>query len=299
MSADTATQRKLARATRHILKGAGAQLAGKTRGPDHDPEGHRRVPRRHSYDVDSVEAKAKWQRVGDGSVREGIVHREALIQTGKELRHQGWKETPNQAVRDARRAHEALSAELDAILAGQASAAPGRPAAIRNELAKACDIMDRGDRRLHHIDLIVLEAVLHYLEFATGRMFPSEDTIAERAGCHRNSVVNAKRRLQANGLLDWVRRTVKTGNDGEFGPQREQTSCAYEFAPIPRMASRTRERFLQILVAKLKRLGAAPAGIAAAATKAITRATEPISADVRAMRETVASLGSSIANAST
>ena len=278
-----------------IIRGAGAQFAGKVRGPDHDPDGKRRVPHRHSYDVDSAEAKAKWRRVGDGSVREGLVHREALLQTGKELRHQEWKETPNRMVREARRAYEALSAELDAIVAGQASAATGRAAAIRIELAQAKAVVDRGNDRLQRVDLFVLEAILHHLEFKTGRMFPSEDRIAELAGCHRNSVVAAKRRLQAKGLLDWVRRTVKTGNDGQFAPQREQTSCAYEFAPVARMAARTRQRFLQVLTSKLKRLGAAPAGLVAAAT----RVTAAVTADVAELRSTLASLGAKLDNAST
>ena len=288
-----------ARAAHALIKGAAAQLAGKSRGPDYDPEGTRRVPHRHSYDVDSLEANAKWRRVGDGSVREGIVHREALLQAAKELRHQGWVDTPNREAREACRAYEAFSAELNAIVKGHASAAVGRPAAIRLEIDKAKTVMERAARRLHRVDLDVLDAVLHHLEFATGRMFPSEDRIAALAGCHRNSVVEAKRRLQANGLLDWVRRTVKTGNEGQFGPQREQTSCAYEFAPVVRMAARTRQRFLQILTQKLKRLGAAPAGIAAAAAKAASAALAPLSADVAAMREALHSFGGKLGNVST
>ena len=39
----------------------------------------------------------------------------------------------------------------------------------------------------------------------------------------------AIRRLRFHGLIDWVRRSIKTGNDGEFAPQREQTSNAYYF----------------------------------------------------------------------
>ena len=50
MSADTAAARSIARATRSLLKGAGAQFAGKKRGTD-------RHVRRDSYDVDDRRAQ--------------------------------------------------------------------------------------------------------------------------------------------------------------------------------------------------------------------------------------------------
>ena len=77
MSADTATQRDLARATRQLLKGAGAQLAGKKRGPD--PQ-----VRRNSYDVDHRDAQV-WCRIENGSKQAGLAWVDALLQTAEEF----------------------------------------------------------------------------------------------------------------------------------------------------------------------------------------------------------------------
>ena len=77
MSADTAAAQGLARATRSILKGAGARLAGKERGPD------RRV-RRDSYDVDDPRAQV-WRRIEDGSKASGLAWADALLQTAEEF----------------------------------------------------------------------------------------------------------------------------------------------------------------------------------------------------------------------
>ncbi len=63
------------------------------------------------------------------------------------------------------------------------------------------------------------------------------------------------KRLREHGFVFSVRRSKKTGNDGLFAPQREQTSCAYGFDHRRQMASRTWHRFMQKLEKKLKRLG--------------------------------------------
>jgi hypothetical protein len=76
-TADTATSRDLARATRNVLKGAGARLAGKERGPD------RRV-RRDSYDIDDPRAQV-WRRIEDGSKASGLAWADALLQTAEEF----------------------------------------------------------------------------------------------------------------------------------------------------------------------------------------------------------------------
>lgn len=62
MSADTATTRDLARATKNILKGAGAKLGSRKAPPNTDPV------HRTSYDVDDERAQP-WRRgrVGDGN----------------------------------------------------------------------------------------------------------------------------------------------------------------------------------------------------------------------------------------
>lgn len=76
MSADTATQRELARATRSLLKGAGAQLAGKKRGPD------RRV-RRNSFDVDDPRARV-WRPINGGGKQAGLRWRDTLLKVARE-----------------------------------------------------------------------------------------------------------------------------------------------------------------------------------------------------------------------
>lgn len=249
-----------ARSVRQILKGVSASLQGKTRGPDHDPEGKRRTPHRDSYDVDDVRAKP-WRPIGDGSVAQGIAHREALIQTAKELFQQLWREYPLAQVRETRQRHAALSTELDQYVAG-AEAATGRPALIRQELGQLASYLKVAEGRLRRIDITVLEALLQTMDFATGRLFPAIETIAARAGCHRNSVIAALQRLRDHGFIAWVRRTVKTANEGAFAPQREQTSNAYYFEHRARMAGRVFQRYCQLLVTKLRRLGGVPKAIA-------------------------------------
>ncbi len=257
MSADTADSRAIARATRSLLKGAGAQLAGKARGRDHG-EG-RRVPRRHSYEVNDPRA-TPWTKVGDGSYVQGTMHCEALLKTAEELYHVDWKALPLRAVREARERHAACSAELNELLSRD-DAPTGRPAAIRQELGRLGALLERADLSLRRVDLSVLKALLKRIDFRTGRLDPAIETIADDAGCHRNSVVGALRRLKAHGLIDWVRRTVRTGNEGEFAPQLEQTSNAYHFDHRRKMASRTWQRFLQILTSKLRRLGRMAKGV--------------------------------------
>lgn len=75
----------------------------------------------------------------------------------------------------------------------------------------------------------VLEELLKLACFRTGRLEPTLDTLMKRCGLARNTVVRALARLKAHGFLRWVRRSRKMGNDGEAGPQREQTSNAYHF----------------------------------------------------------------------
>jgi len=243
------------RATRQILKRATAALTGRKRGPDHDPAGKRRVPRRDSYEVGRDPRANPWKPIGDGSVRQGLIYREALIQAAKEWRLQLWHDYPLAEVRAARERHASLSAELDAYAAG-APAEAGRPAAARIELGEIARYLTAADNRLRRMDVTVLEALLRTLDFATGRLFPSIDAIAASAGCHRNTVVAALRRLRDHGFIAWVRRTIRTGNDNQFAPQREQTSNAYYFDHRARMAGRVFQRYCQILVTKLRRLGA-------------------------------------------
>ena len=188
MSADTAAAQSIARATRSLLKGAGAQLAGKKRGRD------RRV-RRDSYDVDDRRAQV-WAPIGDGTKRGELRWIDALVRTAKEYD------------------------------------------VVRREAGKRGPLTPYGIR--------VFEELLKLACFKTGRLEPTISTIQERTRFARATVVRALARLKAHGFLQWVRRSRRTGNDGEAGPQREQTSNAY-FFDLARLARGVGLRFRQLL----------------------------------------------------
>ena len=237
--------------TRQLISRAAAKLAGKTRGPD-SGQG-RRVPRRNSYEENDSRAQP-WLKVGDGSVTQGLMHCEAKIEAAEQLRRQLWQEFPVAEVRRRRQERAELAAELATLMAQSPADVPiGRPATLRIEIAKHDQWLEQADGRLRRIDVNVLRALLSFLDFATGKLYPRHDKIAERAGVHENSVIGALKRLKLHGLVDWVRRTTRTGNHGEFGPQLEQTSNAYFFDHRRKMASRTWQTYWKSLCAKLRR----------------------------------------------
>ncbi len=275
-----------AQAVHHLIRGTGARFAEKSRGPDHG-EG-RKVPRRNSYDVDDKRAQP-WKKVGDGSHAQAVIHREALIKTAKEQRRTDWERLPNRRLREIREQRDTLAAELAALTA-QGQAPIGRPATIRHEIERLDATIARADVRLTRIDITVLDALLERIDHATGALFPSYETIAEWAVCSRNAAIEAIARLKVRGFIDWVRRSIRTNNEGEFAPQREQTSNAYYFDHRRSMERGTWQRYMQILVAKLRRLGAVPAALAPDAPREVQYAP---------LREALASAASSFANAST
>lgn len=276
-------------AVRNLIRGTSARFAEKSRGPDHG-EG-RRVPRRLSYDVDDLRAQP-WKKVGDGSHAQGVIHREALVQSAKEQRRQDWKELPNRRLREIRATREALAAEL-AELTARGQAPIGRPATLRLEIERLDATIEQAKGRLQRVDITVIESLLEKIDFATGALFPSYETIAEWAVCSVNAAKKAMARLKSRGFVDWVRRSIRTNNDGEFAPQREQTSNAYYFDHRRSMAPRTWQRYMQILVAKLRRLGAVPAAVVAGSFVAVREVQDP------ALRAALASAATSFDNAST
>ncbi len=283
MATQPSDERAIARQTRALLKGAAAHLTGRQRGRD-------REVRRNSYDIEDPRAKP-WVPIGKGTVGEGLAHREALIQTAREHRGQFWRENPPSKIREARYRRDLIVAELKRIEGG--GAAPiGYAATLRIELKAHEETLAKAETALRRIDVTILQALIEHIDFATGRLFPSLETIAAAATCHRNSVIDALKRLKANGFVTWVRRSISTQNEGEFAPQREQTSNAYYFEHRQRMAIRTWQRFTQLLTAKLRRLGKVPREV---------RPLEPVgppSKEVQALRDAVASLGASLSNAS-
>ena len=107
-------------------------------------------------------------------------------------------------------------------------------------LARA--LMRRTDKGKHYglvtaKFVAVLEALLWgFHNAATGRCYPSYDTIADRAGCARSTVYEAIRALETAGILTWVNRLVRIRETGVdlFGQAANRwrvirTSNAYVF----------------------------------------------------------------------
>ncbi len=126
-----------------------------------------------------------------------------------------------------------------------------------------------GARPLGLHGLRVLEALLGRhgkiaVDFKSGRLDPALDTIASAAGVTKTTVVRALERLKSLKILDWIRRTERTGADGVFGPQRRQVSNAYFFTPHE-LPARVAQRLRDLLARKrLRRTGTTPAASPAA-----------------------------------
>jgi len=108
-----------------------------------------------------------------------------------------------------------------------------------------------GGRPLGLYGIRVLEVLLGRhgkvaLNFKSGDLFPEIETIARTAGTSKTTVVRALARLKSMKILNWVRRTEKTGNDGLFGPQRRQISNAYWFTP-EQLPARVLQRLRDLL----------------------------------------------------
>ena len=111
-------------------------------------------------------------------------------------------------------------------------------AAKRYELAER----QKGARSgpLGSVAIEVLELFVNLVDFRTGRLEPSLDTIMGKVRRSRDAVVRALKALRAHGFLDWLRRYEPTGN--ESGPQVQQASNAYRLS-LPEKALRFLGRF--------------------------------------------------------
>lgn len=85
--------------------------------------------------------------------------------------------------------------------------------------------------------LKVLRQMLRLVDYATGRLEPSINTLAELCRINRSTVVAALQRLRHAGFLAWIRRFAPTDQVGARGPQVEQASNAYRLS-IPERALR-------------------------------------------------------------
>ncbi|MBZ6379081.1 hypothetical protein B5C34_09565 [Pacificimonas flava] len=124
-------------------------------------------------------------------------------------------------------------------------AAPNR-GAWRRTMRIRLDAAERFDRKrkavgkrngpLGHVALEVLRLLYGMIDYRSGRLDPSIDTICARTRRARAAVVRAMRRLKEHGFLEWRRRTEPTGNEGA-GPQVRQATNAYR---LPRPAAMSR-----------------------------------------------------------
>ncbi|CAH1657034.1 conserved hypothetical protein [Hyphomicrobiales bacterium] len=112
-------------------------------------------------------------------------------------------------------------------------------AAKRYELAER----RKGERTgpLGSVAIEVLEYFVNLVDFRTGRLEPSIDTIMGKVRRSRDAVVRALKALRTHGFLDWLRRYEPTGNEGR-GPQVQQASNAYRLS-LPAKALRLLGRF--------------------------------------------------------
>jgi hypothetical protein len=129
---------------------------------------------------------------------------------------------------------------------------------------KEADRLQDGDRR-------ILLSFLKLIDFKTGQLDPSYQQLADRAGCHRATAIEACKRFAKWLGLKWVRRTIVAETVGMAGPQREQISNAFVFdlSSAPRRVWATFKAALRRKV--IKRRGKAPQHL----NKAPARADDP------------------------
>lgn len=97
----------------------------------------------------------------------------------------------------------------------------------------------------------VLEALFSVMDGKSGRCDPCLDTLAKRSGLSRRTVVRQLQTLREANIINWVRRTVATGNAKGYGPQRQQTSNAY-FIDLVKLPIEIIQTLRQKLGAKLR-----------------------------------------------
>ena len=96
----------------------------------------------------------------------------------------------------------------------------------------------------------VLRALFWCCDFKRGTCEPSLDALMAKTHFARPTVVRALKLLWANGFIDFIRRTARTGNAPGEGPPVKQVSNAYFFD-----TARLPARCLARLKEKLRRKG--------------------------------------------
>ncbi|RVK85320.1 helix-turn-helix domain-containing protein [Sinorhizobium meliloti] len=93
---------------------------------------------------------------------------------------------------------------------------------------------------LGSVAIEIVELFVNLMDYQTGRLEPSIDTIMRMIKRSRDAVVRGLDNLRTHGFLDWLRRYEPTGNEGR-GPQVKQTSNAYRLL-LPERAKRFLDR---------------------------------------------------------
>ncbi|TNC44700.1 helix-turn-helix domain-containing protein [Rubellimicrobium rubrum] len=152
---------------------------------------------------------------------------------------------------------------IGAALAGAHAARARQPVRRHSRLAGQCEAVfwRRTDRRevrrvllaarkyelagrqpgrrngpLGHVALEVLEFLVNLVDYRTGRLEPSLDTLTRKLRRSKDAVVRALAALRAHGFADWIRRFETVERDGP-GPRIRQTSNAYRLS-LPARAAR-------------------------------------------------------------
>lgn len=89
---------------------------------------------------------------------------------------------------------------------------------------------------LGSVAIDVLEYLINLVDYKTGRLEPSIDTMMRRLKRSRDAIVRALANLRRHGFLAWIRRYEPTGKEGR-GPQVRQVSNAYRLL-LPERARR-------------------------------------------------------------
>jgi len=275
-----------AHGTNKIVSGLAAKLGGKVRGGD--------PVHRHSIDENAPDAQP-WEHNRFATTAERIATVETLIQTAQELSALHYKRFPRKQLFVLKAGHGALTGEIESLMGMSPAERPvGRLAVVRQELATINAELAEAEQRLRPVDVNVLRAILSFMCGKTGRMFPSAQEIAARAICCVKGVWRSLARLRHHGFIDRIRRSRKKADcDGQFGPQREQTSHAYFLNHRRTMAKRIYQRFIQLREMRWKRLGKntpVPVSAVPEAPKAVLRGNSPLA-------DAIHRLGISLANA--
>ena len=87
----------------------------------------------------------------------------------------------------------------------------------------------RGHRLTANMIWLMKRLLRRCTDFETGRCEPTIETIQRLSGFSRPTVIRLLARARTFGFVEWVRRTVCTGNKPGDGPMVAQTSNAYFF----------------------------------------------------------------------